>query len=339
MKKKQVFYRISTLLFFIVLLIGCSPQSPMTTTEPTSQKATFPERDITLVIQASPGGGSDLFARTFATAVQKHKLLPVAIIPENKPGGSGAVAYAYVNEKWGDPHFLLNVSGTFITTPLLGQGTDAGKVNYKNFTPVAALAVDEFVIAVREDSKFKTLQDIVEAAKSQPDSVNAGGTEVGSPDWICFYLIEKNTGADFNMVPFEGGDEVNAALLGGNIDVAVGNPGDFLDLYKAGKVRLLGVFAEERLGVFPEVPTLKEQGINAVYELTRGFAMPGGVSKEAVTVMMQVIQEYMETQEWKDYVTTNNLTEKFMDSDQLLAFLESSTEFHSQILKEMGVIK
>lgn len=307
--------------------------------EATQPATKYPERDITLIIQSSPGGGSDLFARTFANGVANNKLLPVVVAPENMPGASGAVAYAYVAGKAADPYFLLNASGTFITTPILGQGTDAEKVTYKNFTPVAALALDEMVIAVKTDGKYATLQDVIDAAKAAPDAVLAGGTEMGSPDSICYYLLEKQTGADFNYIVFDGGDEVNAALLGGNVDVAIGNPGDFMELYKGGKVKLIGAFSEARLASLPDVPTVKEQGIDAIYQLTRGFVMPGGVPAEAVTVIEKAIQDYMKSPEWKAYVTENSLTEKYMDSAAFTKFLEESTVMHTEVLKAMGVIK
>lgn len=331
--------RFLNILFVLTLIAAtisaCGAQAPAATEKPASK---YPERDITLIIQSSPGGGSDLFARTFANAVTNNKLLPAVVVPQNMPGASGAVAYAYVAEKAGDPYFLLNASGTFITTPILGQGTDAAKVNYTQFTPIAALAMDELVVAVKADSKYATLKDLVDAAVAKPDAVIAGGTEAGSPDSISYHLIEKATGAKFNYVVFDGGDEVNAALLGGNVDVAIGNPGDFMELYKAGKVRLIGVFSPERLVTLPDVPTVKEQGIDATYELTRGFVAPKGIPAEDVAILEKAIQAYMKTSEWKNYVTENNLTEKYLSGPEFLKFLEDSTTMHTQILQEMGVI-
>jgi len=342
------------MVLFITALAACAKPAPtaapVEATEAIATEAatavateapatTYPEHDIALIIQSNPGGGSDLFARTFANAVSTNKLLPVVVNAENMPGGSGAVAYAYVAEKVGDPYTILNASGTFITTPILGKGTDAEKVTYKNFTPIAALALDEMVIAVNVDSKFQNLSELVAAAVAEPDMVIAGGTEFGSPDSICYYLIEKATGANFNYIVFDGADEVNAALLGGNVDVAIGNPGDFMELFKAGKVRLLGSFSTERLATLADVPTLKEQGIDAVYQLTRGFAAPSGIPAEDLVVLEDAIKAYMQTPEWKAYVTENNLTEKYMDSAEFTKFLEESTVMHVEILTAMGVIK
>lgn len=339
MKTKKLFI-ILLALILVLAFTACGEKTAPSNSDTTSNSTGgYPEKDITLIIQSSPGGGSDLFARTFANSVTKNNLLPKVITPENIPGASGAVAYSYVAEKVGDPYYLLNASGTFITTPILGQGTDAADVNYEKFTPIAALALDEMIIAVKDDSKFNTLDDIIEAAKAEPDAVAAGGTEMGSPDSICYYMLEKETGADFNYIVFDGGDEVNAALLGKNIDVAIGNPGDFIELYKGGKIRILGSFSEERLSSLSEVPTVKEQGIDAVYQLTRGFAAPKDIPQEALETLEKAIYEYMQTSEWKDYVETNSLTEKYMDSDEFTKFLEESTEMHTELLKGMGIIE
>ncbi len=338
MKISKIFAIIMILILSVTLLTACAqPTEKPAANEPAAP--TYPDKNITLIIQSSPGGGSDLFARTFANGVNNNKLLPVVVSPENMPGASGAVAYAYVAGKTADPYFLLNASGTFITTPILGQGTDAEKINYKNFTPIAALAMDEMVIAVKADSAFQTLADVIEAAKAEADVVLAGGTEFGSPDSICYHLLENETGADFNYIVFDGGDEVNAALLGNNVHVAIGNPGDFMKLYKGGLVRIIGAFSEERLASLPDVPTVKEQGINAVYQLTRGFAAPSGIPAEAVALLEKVVVEYMKTNEWKSYVTENSLTEKYLTSAEFQKFLEESTIMHTTILKEMGVIQ
>jgi putative tricarboxylic transport membrane protein len=328
-------------LFIIVLAlamvfttVACGSSAPAADDQ--SKAETYPTKDISLIIQSSPGGGSDLFARTFASAVTENKLLNVNVTPENMPGGSGAVAYAYVADKAGDPYYLLNASGTFITTPVLGTGTDAGNINYEDFSCVAALALDEMVVVVPADSPYQSVTDLVNAAKEKV--LNSGGTEMGGPDSICYFLLEKNTGSKFNYITFDGADEMNAALLGKNIEVAIGNPGDFLELIKGGKLRALGTFSEERLACLPDVPTCIEQGYDVSYALTRGFVLPKDVPEEAVTVLENTIQAYMKTDAWKNYVEANSLTEKYMNHEEFYNFCKESTEMHTQILKEMGLI-
>jgi putative tricarboxylic transport membrane protein len=305
----------------------------------TSASAAYPERDIRFIIQVSPGGGSDLFARTFTNAVTNKRLLPVAMTPENMPGGSGAVAFAYVAQRAGDPYLLLNASGGFVTTPVLGKGTKAGEVNYTQFTPIAAMCLDELAIAVHADSPHKTLKDLIDAAAKAPGTMIAGGTLYGGPDSICFYLLEKAANVEFNYIVHDGGDEVNAALLGKHVEVSVGNPGDFLELYKGGRIRILGTFSDERLAILPEIPTVKEQGFDVVYQFARGVVAPKDIPAEAVKVLEKCVADYMDTDEWKNYVNNNSLTVRYLNSEQFTDFLAKSTELHTTILTEMGVIK
>jgi len=280
-----------TLLSLVILLAGAG-----------LAQSDYPEEPIILVIQASAGGGSDLFARTFANTVEKEQLLPVPVVPENRPGASGAIAFAYVAERAGDPYF------------------------------------DEFVVAVREDSEFQTLEDVTNAAAANPNSVLAAGTQLGSSDSIVFHLLEKETGADFNYLVFDGGDEVNGALLGGNADVAVGNPGDFVDLYEAGRVRLLSTMSEERLASLPDVPTAIEQGFDVTYVQNRGFVAPALVPTETIEVLEKTIQAYMETDAWNEYVTSKGLSSSYKNSAEFKEFLEKQTEVLTEVLTEMGVI-
>jgi len=351
MKKMLIIVMALAMVFTAVACTGNTPaateapaatsavaaEQPAVETAAPAPEPSYPEKDIKLIIQSSPGGGSDLFARTFTTAVAQNSLLNVTVVPENMPGGSGAVAYAYVADKAGDPYYMLNASGTFITTPVLGYGTDAGKVNYESFTCIAALALDEMIIVVPADSPYQNVTELTSASTTDKP-LNGGGTEFGGPDSICYFMLEKETNCLFNYVTFDGGDEVNAALLGHNIDVAIGNPGDFLDLIASGDFRCIGTFADGRIACLPDVPSCTEQGINATYALTRGFVFPGDVPQEAVTVMEEVIKAYMQTDSWKSYIEANSLTEKYMNGEEFTNFCKQSTDMHFELLREMGVI-
>ncbi len=187
------------------------------------------------------------------------------------PGGSGAISFAYVAGKKGDPYFMLTAVTSFLTTPILRKST----ITYKDFTPLANFAFDEYMLMVKGDSKYKTVKDVVAFAKANPKKMTVGGTQLGSSDSVCSYLLEKAAGVQLNYIVFNSGGEVNAALMGGHIDLAVSNPGEALELAKANKVRLLGVYAEKRLAGAPDVPTLKEQGLDVTYVQNRGLGGAG----------------------------------------------------------------
>ncbi len=299
------------------------------------QAAAFPEKPITLVVHAGAGGGSDIFARTLAAAFEKEKILPQPIVVENKPGGSGAIAFAYVGGKKNDPYFLLTAVTSFLTTPILRKS----QVEYKDFTPIANFAFDEYMVIVKADSKYKSMKDIVSDAKANPKKITVGGTQLGSSDSICAYLIEKAAGIQLNYVVFNSGGEVNAALMGGHIGIAVANPGEALELSKANKVRTLGVFSEKRLAGAPDVPTLKEQGLDAIYVQNRGLVAPGGIPGDARTVLEQAMLKYSKTDIYKKYVKENMLSEAWMDGPAFGKWLDAENVRYREVLKAMGVLK
>ncbi|MBA4423661.1 MAG: tripartite tricarboxylate transporter substrate binding protein [Syntrophus sp. (in: bacteria)] len=296
---------------------------------------TYPEKPVTIIVHAGAGGGSDIFARTLASAVEKEKLLPKPLVVENKPGGSGGIAFAYVASKKKDPYFMVTAVTSFMTTPLMGLTP----VGLKDFTPIANFAFDEYMLMVKTDSKYKSMKDIVADAKANPKKITVGGTQLGSSDSICAYLIEKAAGVQFNYVVFNSGGEVNAAVLGGHVDMMVANPGEALELYKAGKVRILGVYAEQRLAGAPDVPTMKEQGINAVYVQNRGLCAPADIPADARKVLEEALLKYTKTETFKKYCKDNMLTEAWLDGPAFGKFLDEWNAKYAVILKDMNLIK
>ena len=297
--------------------------------------AKFPEKPITMIVHSGAGGGSDIFARTLSAAFDKEKLLPQPIVVENKPGGSGAIAFAYVGAKKGDPYFLLTAVTSFLTTPILRKS----QITPKDFTPIANFAFDEYMVIVKAGGKYKAMKDVVADAKANPKKLTVGGTQLGSSDSVCAYLIEKAAGVQFNFIVFNSGGEVNAALMGGHIDLAVSNPGEALELAKANKVLTLGVFAEKRLPGAPDVPTLKEQGIDAVYVQNRGLVAPSGIPADARKTLEDAMLKYTKTKIYKVYIAEGMLSEAWMDGPTFGKWNEKEYARYQGMLKDMGLLK
>jgi len=295
----------------------------------------YPEKPITLIVHAGAGGGSDIFSRTLSAAFEKDKILPQPIVVENKPGGSGAIAFAYVAGKKKDPYFILTAVTSFMTTPLMGLTP----VGIKDFTPIANFAFDEYMLMVNPKSKYKSVKDIIADAKANPKKITVGGTQLGSSDSVCAYLVEKAAGVQFNFIVFNGGGEVNAALLGGHIDIAVSNPGEALELSKAGKVKLLGVFSDKRLPGAPDVPTLKEQGVDVTYVQNRGLVAPADIPADARKTLEEAFVKYMKTEIFKKYLEDNMLSAAWMDGDTFGKWLEKENTRYAVIVKDMGLMK
>ncbi len=305
------------------------------TAVPAVGAAAFPEKPITLVVHSGAGGGSDIFARTLAAGFDKNRFLPQPIIVENKPGGSGAIAFAYVAGKKNDPYYLLTAVVSLLTVPLIGTSP----VTYKNFTPLANFSFDEYVVIARADSKYRSMKEVIADAKSSPKKVTIGGAQVGSADSICTYLIEKDAGVKFNYVVFNSGGAVNTAILGGHVDIAISNPSESLEFMKAGKMKVLGSFSERRLEAMPDIPTLKEQGINAIYVVNRGLAAPADIPKDARKTLEEGFHKYFESDVFKNYVRENMQTAVWMDGEKFGKWLDAENVRYAEILRDMGLIK
>ena len=299
--------------------------------------AQFPEKPITLIVHSGAGGGSDIFARVLAAANDQVKFFPQPVVVENKPGGSGAVAFAYVAGKKKDPYYILTSVASFLTTPLMGKSP----LSYKDFTPIANFGFDENVLVVNANSKFKSIKDIVAEAKANPQKLTVTGSQAGAIESVCTYQFEKAAGIKLNYVSAGGGgSEPILQVLGGHIDMTVANPGEALELQRAGKLRILAVFSVKRLALAPDLPTFKDLG----YDVTgaannRGIAAPGGIPEDARKALEAGLFKYSKSEPWKKYVKDNMLTEGWMDSATYGKWLGEQNSRYEAIYREMGVLK
>ncbi len=257
-----------------------------------------PDKPIEFVVQAAAGGGSDIMARTLAKALANEKIVTVPINVVNKPGGSGAVAYSYLRTKKGDPHVIATATGGYLTTPIQGQSP----VSYKDFNNLAILCVEDYVAVVRTEAPYKTLKEVIEAARKKPNGIRFGGSSVGSSDNIIEFRVEKAAGVQLNYIVFQSGGEVNAALLGGSVDLASPNPSEAAQLIQAKRLRPLAMFSPERLKNWPDVPTAREQGIDVTLEQFRGVVAPGGLTKEQSLYWQNAMVKLFQSTDFKNYL-------------------------------------
>ena len=323
----------TVLVIVLTLLAGA-----MVASAPTDAGAAgfVPTRPIEFVIFASPGGGSGNFAEVVGGIMEKDKLVPVSVPRVYKPGGSQAVGMAYLHEKKGSPHHFGSTSNSYVLAGLTGASKT---ISHKDFTDIALVAFDELVLIARQESPFKTFKDLIEAAKAKPKGIKWGGSHVGGSDSILAAMIGKATGVQFNYIAFQGGGEVNAALLGGHIDIASANPTEVVPQLEGKTMRALAIAAEARAAKMPDLPTLKELGINVVFNTFRGINAPPGVSSEAVAYYQEVVKKVMETPAFKKYITDNYMTAQYMDGARTRKFYDDFAERTGGILRDLGVVK
>ncbi|TIL97256.1 MAG: tripartite tricarboxylate transporter substrate binding protein [Mesorhizobium sp.] len=294
--------------------------------------AEYPEKDIKMIIPFGAGGGSDTLARTIASVIEEMKLIPVKILPENRTGGSGAIGYSAVAKEKGDPYHLATVSVSFFTTPLLG----GSPVNYKNFTPLAAIAQSPYIMVVPTSSEYQKLDDLKKTPR-----FTTGTTGVVSDAALLAKMTSNALGIQIDSVPFDGEGEVMAALLGGHVNVGFLNPSEAMSQMKAGKLRPLAITSAERSPAFPDIPTFKELGYGEIlHTQLRGLVMPADVPPEVVTYWEGVLQKVATSEQWKkQYIDRFHDVPDYVDAKGFKEVLERTNARYETMMKELGIIK
>ncbi|SNR47104.1 tripartite tricarboxylate transporter substrate binding protein [Paracoccus sediminis] len=289
-----------------------------------------PSRPVEFVVASGAGGGTDNFARTIQSVLTRDGIMDNPIVVLNKGGGSGAEAFLYARQNEGDPHKLIFGTNNVYLLP------HVAKLAYttEDLQPVAALALDEFLVWVKADSPYQTVMDLVNAAKDAPGTIPFGGSQSKDTDETLVALIEQTTGADFKYVPFNGGGEVGVQLAGGHVAANVNNPNENVGQWQAGAIRPLCVFAPERMAEsepvsgdmgWHDIPTCAEQGLDITsYQMPRTVWLPAGTDPEVLAYYQDALQKVSESQDWKDYLAKTSQSATFMTGEELAAFIDAS---------------
>jgi putative tricarboxylic transport membrane protein len=296
-----------------------------------------PQKPVEFVIPAGPGGGADVMARFIAPLISKHHLSPQPFVAVNKSGGAGAEGLLYVKGKRGDPHVVIITLSNLFTTPL----ATGAPFNWKDLTPLARLALDEFILWVHAETPYKTPKDYLQAAKDNPNTLKMGGTGTAQEDQLITVQLEQATGAKFIYVPFKGGGDVAINLVGKHVDATVNNPNEAVGHWKSGRLRPLGIFDAERLNLpdWKEIPTMKEQGYDIEYLMLRGLFGTPGMPKEAQEWYVHLLKKVTETPEWQEFTEKGGLKQAFLSGPDFVTWLESTEALHKDLMAKGGLLK
>jgi putative tricarboxylic transport membrane protein len=300
---------------------------------PAQSQDRYPSKRLDWTIAFGPGGGNDIMSRTLISILEKYKLYPGNIIAENKPGGSGAKGWGFLFSQKGNPYHVSTTSGSFITTPL--QANTPWQPT--SFTPVALLATDDMLMLVNKDSKIRTLQDFVAAAKARSPSI--GGIGAVNIDFIVPKLVSEKAGFTFSYVSFNKQGELITALLSGALDAAMSNPGEVLGLLQSGDMRALAYSGKSTPAALGNVPTFASQGYDIGISLPRGLVLPPEVPKEAQQWWIETMKKVVQTPEWKAYIDKQLLTENVLYGEDFRSFLQKTQGTFADILRKSGAIK
>ncbi|MBE3572508.1 MAG: tripartite tricarboxylate transporter substrate binding protein, partial [Moorella humiferrea] len=193
------------------------------------------------------------------------------------------------------------------------------------------------ILVVPVDSKFKTIQDLLDYAKKNPGQLKLSNSGIGGDDWYNAVMIEKLAGVKFNNIPFEGDGPAWQAAAGGHVDANTNNLSTVTSLIKGGKLRALAVYTEQRVPMFPDVPTLKEAGINLVEGSYRGYLAPRGTPQEIINILADAMEKVANDPAFKKVCEDVNLEVKFMKGDEYKSFLDKELANLKKVVDEMGL--
>ncbi|HEV8530954.1 MAG TPA: tripartite tricarboxylate transporter substrate binding protein [Methylomirabilota bacterium] len=319
-------------------LIGLMLVGALTAGAPAAHAAWQPTKPIEFVIPAGTGGGADQMARLIAGLAEKHKLTPRPIIAVNKSGGAGAEGFLHVKGKKGDAHTIVITLSNLFTTPL----HTGIPVSWKDLTPVARVALDQFILWVNAETPYKTAREYLAAVKEKNGTMKMGGTGSAQEDQIITILLEQAQGVKFTYVPFKGGGEVCVNLVGKHVDSTVNNPIECVSHWKAGRVRPLAVFDSARIPVaeWKDIPTIKEAlGADITYLMLRGVFGPPDMPKEAVAWYQDLLKKVAETPEFKDYMQQGALKSAWLVGPEFNTWLEREDQAHRDLMTKGGLLK
>jgi tripartite-type tricarboxylate transporter receptor subunit TctC len=301
-----------------------------------------PTKPVEIVVAAGAGGASDQMARMMQAAIQKNNLMKQPLVVSLKGGASGAEALMYMKSSDGDANKVLIAYSLIYMLPL------SAKIpfNWRELTPVAVVAMDQFVLWDNTAGP-KSVKDFIAAAKAAASPFKMGGTGSKREDNVLTVFMEKKTGAKFSYLPYKSGGEAATQLVGNHIESNVNNPSENLEVWRAGQVRALCVFDKERIAYktkvtdtqsWNDIPTCKEEGLDVQYLMLRAMFLPGKVTPEQQAFYVDLFQKVAQTPEYKDYMEKQALKPVFLKGPEMLKFLEEDDALNKSLMTEAGFV-
>ena len=321
-------------------------ETPAATEEKTEEKTEeaapaadtdYPTGTVEVVYHSSVGSGGDIMIRAMDQSLLNlaaaGKINHKGWVVNNMPGGSGAIAWEYVADAEPDGYTLLGISSTILTSPLMNEMD----VNYESFTPIAIMLIDPMVIAVPGTSPYNTFEELIEGAKANPGTQSWAGGVAGELGFVAGMEVEKSFGVDINLVPFEGGGDAAASLMGGHLDAAIGEFAELSEAAAAGNVKILATFNELSVEGYEDVPSMADMGHDDI-EVTkiRGILGPKGMPDEIVAAIRAQLKAMLDEEYFQQYVESNGLIVEWHEGDDAMQLMADQTAMLKASLAEVN---
>ena len=324
MKTTKIF--VMAFLFLVGCVMGIS----------TSAAAAYPDRAIEIIVPFGVGGGSDTAARAVAEGLKP--LLKVPLVITNMPGGGATKGMLYVAQQPADGYEVLAITTSHLIDAVKPK-TRAQLL--RDFDPIMRIQWDTSAVTISGDSKFKTLDDLIEYGKKNPKMLKFAGTSPGGWSEIQTVAFFKAVGVVVTFVPFDSGAEIKAAIMGGHIHGAVEELAETLPLIEAGKLKSLAVIMEKRHPALPNVPCSAELGINYTHGLMRAWGVKKGTPPDRIKYLHDVIKKALDVPVYKKFVQDNHLYARqgYLGPEETRKYWDDEVKFFTEVLKDLGYVK
>jgi len=324
--------------------VAAPPAWAQAPTQAPPQGAWEPTQPVELLVPAGTGGGADQMARLVQELVQRHGLMKQPMTVVNKPGNSGTEALLDMKAARGDPHKLVITLSNLFTAPL-ATGVD---FRWRELTPVAMLAQDQFVLWVRADAPARTARDALEQLRNAPrGSLKLGGTGSKQEDQILSVLIETAAATRLTYVPLRGGGDVARALAAGEVDLTVNNPIEAEKLWREGLLRPLCVFDTQPLAwrdkvtrelAWSDLPTCLSAGFPVEYRMLRGIFTTPGATPAQVAYWQDLLARVRALPEWRRFLAQGAFRDEPLSGPAFVGWLERAESFHRTLMREARLL-
>jgi tripartite-type tricarboxylate transporter receptor subunit TctC len=298
-------------------------------------QAAWPARAITMVVPFPPGGLADLVARPVAEAMSRDLGQPVVI--ENKAGAGGGIGMSFVAKAKPDGYTIVMALSSLTVIPeadvVLGR---APMFALADLRPIARFTADPTVLAVRADAPWKTLKDFVEDARKRPGAINYGSSGNYGTMHVPMEILSQTANVKMTHVPFTGAGPAVVALLGGQIDAVSSGPATVLQHIKAGKLRVLAHWGNGRLASMPEVPSIKDSGLNAEYAQWSGLFIPSATPEPIAQRLRAAAKAAGQDAKVKDIIQSAGSPVQFQDSADFEKYVQADAKRMVDVVKRIG---
>ena len=293
----------------------------------------YPNKAIRFICTSAAGSPLDTMMRQLARQLESE--LKQSVFVENRAGGSGAVGMAYATGRPADGYTVISATGT--TSFMMASG----ELPYTpdDFIVLRGLQAEPSAVAVRRDSPFHTLRELVDALRQTSNQLHVGGYAAAGFHQFVFYRLQEAAKIKSDWIPYEGGNQAAVALLGGHIDVAIMTPSSAIGQVKSGEIRLLGISTATRDPFFPEVPTLKEQGYDVVESIWRGIMVKKGTPQDVLSTLASAIDRVEATPDWQKFMQQNLQSPLHLSMNQMQSQVRAEVASRREFLKKIGLVK